>query len=251
MKDREWFAGWFDSKYYHILYKDRDYLEAQHFLDNLVSRLQLAPGLRVLDMACGKGRHSVYLAQKGFRVTGVDLSEKSIAYAKQFENDRLSFYVQDMRKPFHINYFDVVLNLFTSFGYFEKEGDNLKAIRSMAKAVKPGGSVVIDFMNSAYVIKNLVKQEEKTVEGITFAIRRWVDSGFIVKEIAFDADGHEYIFHERVRALTLADFAEYFNSAGLKIIHLYGDYQLNSFDEQRSGRLIMAAEKDLSTGSGT
>lgn len=243
MKDREWFAGWFDSKYYHILYKDRDYREAQVFLDNLVDRLGLERGLRVLDLACGKGRHSVYLAQKGFYVTGVDLSEKSIAYARQFENDHLSFYVHDMRKSFHINYFDVVLNLFTSFGYFEKEGDNLKAIRSMTKALKPGGLLVIDFMNTDQVIKKLVKEERKTVEGITFDIKRWVENGFIVKEIDFDADGHEYIFQERVRALTLADFKEYFDAAGLKIIHLYGDYQLNSFDGESSGRLIMVAEK--------
>ena len=244
MKNREWFAGWFDSKYYHILYKERDYREAQHFLDNLVARLGLKPGLRVLDLACGKGRHSVYLAEKGFNVTGVDLSEESIAYARQLECEHLSFYVQDMRKAFHINYFDVVLNLFTSFGYFEKEGDNLKAISSMTKAVKPGGLVVIDFMNSAQVIRNLVRSEEKTVEGITFRIERWVENGFIVKKIEFDADGHEYVFHERVRVLTLDHFREYFNSTGLKIIHLYGDYQLNGFDEERSDRLIMVAKKE-------
>lgn len=243
MKDREWFAGWFDSKYYHILYKDRDYREAQAFLDNLVERLGLTPGLQVLDLACGKGRHSVYLAQKGFYVTGVDLSEKSIEYARQFENDHLSFYVHDMRKPFHINYFDVVLNLFTSFGYFEREGDNLKAIQSMTKAVKPGGLLVIDFMNTSQVISKLVKEEQKNIEGITFDIKRWVENDFIVKEIDFDADGHEYVFQERVRALTLNDFEEYFDAAGLKMIHLYGDYQLNSFDRERSDRLIMVAEK--------
>lgn len=243
MKDREWFAGWFDSKYYHILYKDRDYREAQAFLDNLVERLELTPGLQVLDLACGKGRHSVYLAQKGFYVTGVDLSEKSIEYARQFENDHLSFYVHDMRKPFHINYFDVVLNLFTSFGYFEREGDNLKAIQSMTKAVKPGGLLVIDFMNTSQVISKLVKEEQKNIEGITFDIKRWVENDFIVKEIDFDADGHEYVFQERVRALTLNDFEEYFDAAGLKMIHLYGDYQLNSFDRERSDRLIMVAEK--------
>jgi SAM-dependent methyltransferase len=244
MERKEWYADWFDSRYYHVLYRDRDLQEARTLIDNLVDRLGLQPGCRVLDLACGKGRHSVYLAQKGFYVTGVDLSEKSIGYANQFASERLEFFIHDMRRPLRVNYFDVVLNLFTSFGYFEKDADNDKAIASAAKALKPGGTLVIDFMNSAKVIRTLVKEETKTIEDINFRIRRYVENGFIVKEIMFEACGTGNVFHERVKALTLSDFSRYFDHVGLKVINLYGDYHLNGFDEHTSDRLIMVTQKN-------
>ena len=119
--EREWFEQWFDTKYYHILYKDRDHEEARRFIDTLIKYLSPVPNSRILDLACGKGRYSVFLADKGFEVTGIDLSVQSIEYARQFENDHLSFYTHDMRLPFRINYFDYVFNFFTSFGYFEED----------------------------------------------------------------------------------------------------------------------------------
>jgi SAM-dependent methyltransferase len=244
METREWFKDWFDSKYYHILYKHRDHGEAQLFIDHLADKLSIIPGARVLDLPCGKGRHSIYLAQKGFHVTGVDLSEQSIAYARKFENDHLSFFVHDMRMPVRINYFDVVLNLFTSIGYFERNTDNAKVISSAAKALKAGGWLVIDFMNAPKIISNLVKEDHKTIEGITFDIRKQVQNGSIVKEIRFEDEGQQHLFTERVKALTLADFKGYIEAAGLKIINLWGSYSLEDFNEQRSDRLIIAAKKN-------
>jgi SAM-dependent methyltransferase len=243
METREWFKDWFDSKYYHILYKHRDHREAQLFIDALASRLALAQGSRVLDLPCGKGRHSIYLAEKGFNVTGVDLSEQSIAYARQFETDRLSFFVHDMRVPVRVNYFDAVLNLFTSIGYFEKDTDNAKTVSAAAKALKPGGTLVIDFMNVNKVIRGLVKEESKTIDNITFNIRRFVENGFIVKEIRFEDEGKQHVFMERVRALTRVDFEGFLKSAGLKLINLWGDYTLHELDEENSDRLIIAAVK--------
>src|SRR5688500_2509825 len=117
--EQEWFSTWFDSPYYHILYNNRDEQEAEQFMDKLLAYLHPKPHEKVLDLACGKGRHSVYLNQKGFDVTGIDLSEQSIAYARQFENERLHFAVHDMREVYQPETFDFILNLFTSFGYFE------------------------------------------------------------------------------------------------------------------------------------
>ena len=79
---KQWYASWFDTPYYHILYKDRDYTEAQGFMDNLTNYLNIPEGGKILDLACGKGRHSVYLNSLGYDVTGVDLSEKSINHTK-------------------------------------------------------------------------------------------------------------------------------------------------------------------------
>ena len=113
---KEWFADWFDSPYYHILYQKHDEADARAALDQLLHALHLKEGSRVLDLACGKGRHARYLADRGFDVTGLDISNQSIAFARQFEHDRLHFYQHDMRLPFRINYYDAVVNFFTSFG---------------------------------------------------------------------------------------------------------------------------------------
>src|SRR6185295_20361703 len=95
-ENKEWFESWFDSPYYHILYKERNEKEAQLFLDNIISFLKPSPGARILDVACGKGRHAIYLNKKGFDVTGFDLSHESVQYDLQFQNEKLSFYLHDM-----------------------------------------------------------------------------------------------------------------------------------------------------------
>ncbi len=87
----------------------------------------------MLDVACGRGRHSRILASKGFVVTGIDISFDSIAFAKQFENENLDFYQHDMRLPFRVNYFDYAFNFFTSFGYFKTRREHDDAIRTIAK----------------------------------------------------------------------------------------------------------------------
>ncbi len=197
----EWFSTWFDSPFYHILYQNRDEAEARNFIDNLIAYLHPKPIEKVLDLACGKGRHSVYLNKKGYDVTGLDLSEHNIKYAKQFENERLHFYVHDMRNVFQTETFDFVLNLFTSFGYFKDESENVVALRAATAALKHGGKLVIDFMDTDLVIKNLVVREINEINGITFRITRKVEHDFVVKNIAFTHQGPEYQFQERVRAL--------------------------------------------------
>ena len=139
-----WYASWFDTPYYHILYKDRDYAEAQLFIDNLNQYLNLADDAKVLDLACGRGRHSIYLNKLGHHVIGADLSQNSINYAKKYENDTLEFVVHDMREPFNEK-FDAILNLFTSFGYFPDEKDNLTTLKAIQASLTDYGLAVLDF----------------------------------------------------------------------------------------------------------
>ena len=233
-----WFASWFDTPFYHILYKDRDYTEAQLFMDNLTNYLNIPENGTILDLACGKGRHSVYLNSLGYNVTGVDLSKKSIAHAKQYENETLQFEVHNMCKPFGKR-FDAVFNLFTSFGYFEKEEDNLKTIQAIRENLNPFGFGVIDFMNSDYVISNLVPEETKTVDGIDFHLKRWIEDGYIIKEISFTSNSQDYNYHERVRAFTLENFEELFKKANVYLLDVFGDYKLRKFDKKTSERLIL------------
>ncbi|MFS4481717.1 SAM-dependent methyltransferase [Hyunsoonleella sp. 2307UL5-6] len=234
----KWFASWFDTRFYHILYRDRDDTEAQVFMDNLTQYLNLPEGGAILDLACGKGRHSRYLNKIGFNVTGIDLSENSIAFAKQFENHRLQFEVHNMCKPYP-KQFDAVFNLFTSFGYFDRDEDNLNTIKAIKANLNTTGFGVIDFMNTEFVIDNLVPENSKTVDGITFNLKRFVKDGYIVKTINFDADGETYNFEERVRAFSLADFETLFAEAGVHLLDVFGDYKLRKFNPKTSKRLVM------------
>lgn len=234
----KWFSSWFDTPFYHILYKDRNDAEAHAFMDTLTDYLNIPVGGTILDLACGKGRHSLYLNKIGYDVTGVDLSENSIDFAKQFENHRLHFKVHNMCTPYP-KQFDAVFNLFTSFGYFENDADNLKTIASIKAELNEFGFGVIDFMNSEFIIDNLVPKETKTVDGIDFYLKRFVENGYIIKDISFDADGKHYNFQERVRAFTLADFESLFEQADVHLLDIFGDYKLHKFHAKTSERLVM------------
>jgi SAM-dependent methyltransferase len=233
-----WFTSWFDTPYYHILYKDRNYREAQIFMDNLTHYLNLPEKAKVLDLACGKGRHSIYLNQLGFNVLGADLSENSIAEASKNSNEHLHFKVHDMREPFEEK-FDAIFNLFTSFGYFENDDDNLTTLKAIRESLSEYGFAVIDFMNVNQVIETLVPQEVKTVDGIDFHIKRYVEDGHIFKEIDFEDQGRKFHFTEKVKALTLKDFQDLMDEAGIFLLDIFGDYKLKKFHKTESERLIM------------
>jgi SAM-dependent methyltransferase len=240
----DWFEQWFNSPYYYVLYKERDSAEAHSFLDALIEFLKPAPGASILDVACGKGRHSVYLNKLGYDVTGFDLSHESIAYDKQFENERLSFYIHDMREISWVNCFDYVFNLFTSFGYFDREHDNVKTIKANSAALKQGGILVLDFMNAEKVIKHLPFNETKTINGISFNIKKYIEDDYIVKEITFTDKGKRFHFYERLQIFHLSDFEKYFEDCHLSIQHVFGDYKLSDFNLQQSDRLILIAKKE-------
>lgn len=240
---KEWFAEWFDTPYYHTLYKDRDHREAEEFIDKLIQYLSPAKNAHVLDLACGKGRHAIHLNQLGYQVTGVDLSEQSITAASKFSNNRLAFFVHDMRDLLEKEKYNYIFNLFTSFGYFNNLADNQKVIDSIYNGLKPQGCVVIDFMNAEKVINGLKAKEQKIVDGITFNIERKIENEIIIKDIAFEDKGKKYRFQERVQAIKKLDFETMINKSNLTIEGYFGDYQLNPFDVINSDRLIIVAKK--------
>lgn len=207
-------------------------------MKTLTSFLNLRPQAEILDLACGRGRHSIYLNKLGFKVTGVDLSSKSIAFAKVFETDTLTFKEYDMSKVYPKK-FDAVFNLFTSFGYFENEADNLNTIKSIKKELNEQGVGVIDFLNVEYVKKNLVAFETKIIDEIKFYIKRSIKNGYIYKEINFRYDDQDYTYTEKVKALSLNDFKNYFKKVGINLLFIFGDYQLNKFQPENSSRLIL------------
>src|SRR4051794_6334442 len=183
VKDIPWFKSWFDSAYYHKLYTHRSEEEAADFIDELITTLQPARNAVMLDVGCGNGRHCRHLGAKGFNVTGIDLAFSSIKYAKKYETSSLRFFQHDMRKPFGNNHFDYIFSFFTSFGYFKNETENQKVVRNMASALKPGGTLVFDYINAQYAAEHLVPSEEKEIDGIIYSITRWTDEKYFYKRI--------------------------------------------------------------------
>lgn len=236
--EKNWFASWFDTSYYHILYKERNDKEAQFFISNLVHYLSLEKESTVLDLACGKGRHSIYLNELGFNVLGVDLSENSINIAKNSENDTLKFGVHDMRNPLEGTY-DAVLNLFTSFGYFDTEDEHIEVLNNIKNAVNETGLAVLDYLNIEYVKQNLVAEETKTIDGITFKINRKIENNFVIKDIYFEDKGENFHFTEKVKAYSLQDFEQMMESQEIYLLDTFGDYKLNKFYKNTSERLIL------------
>ena len=238
-----WFENWFDSPYYHTLYKHRDEKEAQMFIDNLINYLKIPKESKLIDIACGRGRHSKYFNQKGMDVVGVDLSKNSITNAKQFENSSLLFKIHDMRRVYKKNHFDIATNLFTSFGYFNNKNEDQEAINAMGKNLKLKGLLIIDFMNVKKIISNLVLTEQKLIDGITFNIKRSVQNNYIVKDIEVIDSTKTERFQEKVKAITLVYFTELINKSGLKIIDIFGNYMLEDFNPLTSNRLILICNK--------
>jgi SAM-dependent methyltransferase len=240
----EWFSEWFNSPYYHVLYKNRDFKEAESFIENLIHNQHFETNQQFLDLACGKGRHAIYLNSKGFKVLGLDIAPESIVEAQQSANKTLHFAVHDMRNSLQpYGKFDFILNLFTSFGYFEQDADNFKTIQAIKSALQPGGTLILDFMNTEKVIQNLVPHEVKTIDNITFNITRKLENGFIIKQIQFEDLNRAYLYEERVCALSKAHFENYFAAAGLKIQTMYGNYELDPYDKNNAPRMIFVVKQ--------
>jgi SAM-dependent methyltransferase len=242
-QNKEWFGDWFDTSYYHTLYRHRDEKEAEAFLSRLSQFLKLKQGDRVLDLPCGKGRHAIYLAALGYSVEGADLAANSIQMAKPYEHEHLMFKVHDLRNTYAIEQFDYVFNLFTSFGYFEKEEEDVKAFKTLYDALKPGGILVMDFMNVQKVIQNLVASEEKEMDGIAFSIQRKVENGFIVKSIEVSDQGKVFHYQEKVKELYPAYFSSLLEQFGMKKLYEFGNYALQDFQASSSDRYIIIAQK--------
>jgi SAM-dependent methyltransferase len=240
-----WFKSWFNTPYYHQLYFKRDEQEAAAFIDKLLQHLQPMPGAAMLDVACGKGRHSIHLAEKGFDVTGIDISPDSIAEAKLSETDKLHFYVHDMRLPFRINYYDYAFNFFTSFGYFKTRREHDNTIRTIAHSIKHKGFFVMDYLNVHYAEDHLIHHSQKEIDGVNYIITKWMDEHHFFKKIIVEDEALkeplEYV--EKVAKFSLGDFTEMFAYQGLQIQEVFGDYAFGHYDVKRSPRLIMIAAK--------
>jgi SAM-dependent methyltransferase len=241
-EQNQWFQEWFNTPYYHLLYNDRNLDEAESFIPILFKFLQPVQNAKALDLACGTGRHSIFLNSLGMNVLGIDLSKASIDHASRFENDSLHFEVHDMCDIVQRNYFDYIFNLFTSFGYFGSEEADRCVLKSCHQQLKEGGIMILDYFNLETILNILPYKGVELRGEIKFEIEKYVDNGQIYKHINFSDEGRIFHFEERVAAYTKEDLQRMFTDSGFSIEQVFGSYFLDAFTGE-SERVIIIAKK--------
>lgn len=235
---RPWYESWFEDKRYLELYEHHDEQEADELVSLIEHTLGIEKHRKILDVACGAGRHLIAFAKRGYRnLHGYDLSptliEEGRTAAKSYP---ITFTVRDMREPIEGHY-DLILNIFTSFGYFATDEENERVIVHAARALTEHGCFILDYLNRQYVMAHLVRTDERKLPGGQYVYqRREIIGGRIMKHITFD-DGTEFI--ESVRLYEKAEIEAMFARAGLVTKAAYGSYDGEIYDATRSPRLIL------------
>jgi len=220
---RPWYETAFDQLYA-LLYAHRDDASARREIDQLLQVIQLKPGATAIDIACGAGRHLRAMLDAGLDAMGVDLSAALLAQAATERDLRGRVIRADVRALPLTGRFDVAFNLFTSFGYFDEAG-NARALAGMAATLRPGGRLVIDHANAAYLRRTLVPHDEQTVDDITVTSRRWLDAAHMNKQmnIAF-ADGRTEVINERVRLYEPDEMRSMLAHASIEVDGVFGNF---------------------------
>jgi SAM-dependent methyltransferase len=236
----EWYEKSFGEDYL-IVYRHRDFSGARHEVEKMIGWLALPEGSKVLDLCCGMGRHSLALAQAGYGVTGVDLSETLLAEARSQEGaEAVTWLRSDMRELPLAGGFDAVVNLFTSFGYFEKDEEQVKVLREIHRMLRPGGKFIIDFLNPAHVIAHLVPHSTREEGDVLIDETRRIEDGYVKKDIVLTSrpEGEPRRYHERVKLYTREQFSAMIAAAGLRLDQVHGSYDEEEYDEEHSPRMI-------------
>ncbi|WNR45800.1 class I SAM-dependent methyltransferase [Paenibacillus roseipurpureus] len=240
-----WYQESFGNDYL-LVYKHRDLQGAYHEVKKMVDWLGLAQGARILDLCCGMGRHSMALAEFGFEVTGVDLSSVLLEEAvKQDSEKQVTWIPGDMREVPLTEPFDAVVNLFTSFGYFDEDEQNERVLHEMHRLLKRNGRFIIDFLNPDYVKANLVAQSERIEDDVTIREMRSIEDGCVRKRIVISEPAQQDRHYlEQVKLYERPTFEAMLQRAGLRIDQVYGDYEGNPYAQASSSRLIFVGHKE-------
>ena len=239
-----WFEKWFNSPMYEKLYSHRNMDDAARLAKIIENMIPVQTHPNLLDLACGRGRHSILLARKGYNVTGIDLSEAAIrkakSHARREKIESVQFRTGDMREYPGLT-FDAVVSLFTSFGYFLDDGENIRVLMNIRSMLKDKGMFLLDYLNPEHVKKTLIPAEKKTIDGILFTIERKIDENMVFKTISLsNPETGEPIQHtERVKLYDLEWFRFHLKECGLEITDVYGNYDGDPYSSEESPRCIM------------
>jgi SAM-dependent methyltransferase len=241
-QEKAWFQDWFNSPYYGVLYQHRNDDEARFFIHNLIQQNILLRGAKVLDLACGNGRHAKFLLEEGLEVTGMDLSESQITEARLNSPENIAFFVGDMREFDLRMKFDVVLNLFTSFGYFDSKEENLRVLSCIAKHLHRDSIFILDYFNAEFVKASLPFKGETIKGEVTISYHKYALEEMVVKDIEVDDRGEIHHFREKVQLISRENFSNLLDEAGFEVLHTFGNYSLEPFSTETSDRLILIAK---------
>jgi 2-polyprenyl-3-methyl-5-hydroxy-6-metoxy-1,4-benzoquinol methylase len=242
----EWFKDWFNTQEYLNVYQHHNEQDAEVHIILILENVEIKSGAKILDMACGAGRHALILTRKGFNVTAVDLSENLIAIAEQSarnENLKINFVESDIRKFETNDKFNLVINLFTSFGYFETDAENFTVLQKAYDLLEDNGFLVLDFFNSNYLQQNLVEFSEENLGGAEIHQYRKIKDNRVTKKIVITKNGNLCTYEESVRMFTKAELVNAIQNIGFDIYKTFGDFLGNEFDILNSPRLIMICKK--------
>jgi len=244
----EWFERWFGEDYL-LVYHHRDEREAEKDVAAILTVLDPEPGARILDLCCGSGRHDRPLADRGYRIFGLDFSPALLSSACECKQRRPGRYPLYVRADAHDSVFregafDIVLNLFTSFGYFSDE-ENRAFIREIGRILRPGGRYYIDYLNPPRVLETLVPESRSVKDGVTITERRKYDSRAcrIEKAIILDRDGETKEFHESVRLYDCGELMAMMNEAGLSIDGVLGSIAGEVYTESSPRMILYGARR--------
>lgn len=238
----DWFKKWFSSDEYLTVYSHRNEDDAEKIIDLVLRVTGIQAHNKILDAACGAGRHSIILSQKGFDVTAFDLSKNLLKIgsqnARELDAD-VKFLCSDIRTVAFKPVFDLVLNMFTSFGYFETDLENFKFFVNAKRFLKMNGFIVLDYLNESYVRNNLNPKSIKQIDGKKITETRVIKDDRIIKNISITTESNTHEYLEAVKLYSRDYIVKIFSDNGYKLFFEAGDYFGNEFDSNKSERLIL------------
>ncbi|MCK4753777.1 MAG: methyltransferase domain-containing protein [Calditrichia bacterium] len=239
-----WYENWFGNEYLTV-YAHRDEDEARELVQLILTCINLDKNAKIIDLCCGQGRHAFLFAQEGFEVYGFDLSRTLLQVAK-YKNDQSNntFFIQaDMRYLPAMHSFDLLLNLFTSFGYFETDIENKIVFQQFHQVLNTGGYFVFDYFHTPYILANLERYQSEQIGDLTVELERFIEGSRVQKIIRLNRQGKQSTFYESVKMYKPDQILKMMEETSLSVRYIFGDYKGSPLSED-SERIIIIGQKE-------
>lgn len=248
--EKEWFTQWFNNPLYLKLYSHRDEAEAKTCLETIIKETdidtQTPSRTTVLDIACGAGRHALEFARRGFVTFANDLSPFLLECTRKLaakENLPITCMRQDMRQLSIENTFDLVVQIFSSFGYFKTKEEDRMVLQNVYASLKQGGWYILDLINPTVLKTNLTPFSSRTIDDLQISEQREIVHDRVIKQITIQAPDESISFEESMRLYEPEAMDDMLGAAGFVIEKMLGDYEGSAYRRELSPRIMIFARK--------